>query len=225
MGGYEVYPSGAMRHPYFIRMRPDLNRHDANLEKVEIKENTIDWVSLSNLLTDWMEKGSYLWVYQILKDQKNIPKSLRTKLLELAENPVTKGNGESKYYLKTLLDMLDPIGHAQKQIDRIKSGGSKLPDKNLKLEWAVGDDRFYEMQFGDHRMMHDNITKMPKRVIKKKKKIVKESWASGTDRRTNNTRLADPDNATGSYELDDTIKPKKKIKNLKKSKNIHKGIE
>lgn len=42
VGGYEVFPSGAMRHPYFIRMRPDLTRHDANLEKIRFVNEGVE---------------------------------------------------------------------------------------------------------------------------------------------------------------------------------------
>jgi ATP-dependent DNA ligase len=36
IGGYDVFPSGATRHPFFIRLRPDLNKEDANFSKINI---------------------------------------------------------------------------------------------------------------------------------------------------------------------------------------------
>jgi hypothetical protein len=36
VGGYDVFPSGATRHPFFIKLRPDLKPTDANIEKIKI---------------------------------------------------------------------------------------------------------------------------------------------------------------------------------------------
>jgi hypothetical protein len=377
VGGNEVFPSGAMRHPYFIKMRSDLTRHDANIEKVEIKEDayqhypvtkidnleTIKEVikrNITNLSGIWIivrDNLKYLskqdkleiaelvkkhynreklsrplignWNYDNIMEmlvpietaQENISKikSSATKLpnkplrlkesfkltpnqevaadkaVKRADEILARGEkegfsqelfkelatqcligqvsypvmSESRYRWKNFntqqaenvlnkIKSTDPIfkniprewirmllrrfkesigrgiKDTEKNIKKIKSSATKFPNKPLRLkewlmnDWAIGDEQFYEPQYGDGRISKDTFDKMPRK--KKKKTLAKkiyEMWATGTDRLYGNNKLSDPDNKTGSYEIDDIIQPSHKLKK-KKGKKIklpHQGIE
>jgi len=362
VGGNEVFPSGAMRHPYFIRLRSDLTRHNANIEKVNITEAAENFEDIKNAIN--IVERSFDVLIIIKSNYKHLSKEEKLELANLIDKKFQverEGlNGINPYNYKEIMNLLIPIEHTKRNIDRIKassiklpnkplrlkesfkltpnqeivadkaveradellargekegfsqelfkelatqcligqvsypvmsesryrwknfntqqaenvlnkiksndpvfkdlprewiqmllrrfkesigkgikdteknikkmkSSASKFPNKPLKLEWAIGDEQFYEPQYGDGRISKDTFDKMPRKAKKKKKLIKKilESWSTGTDRLSGDNRLSDPDNKTGSYEIDDIIQPPHKLKKKKgkKVKLPHQGIE
>ena len=262
VGGDKILPSGAMRHPYFIKMRPDLTRHDASLiegfkltpnqeiaadKAVERAEEMLARGEKEGFSQElFKELATQCLIGQVsypVSETKHRWKNFNTQQAEDALNKIKSTNPVFKEIPREWIQMLlkrfkeemgKGIKYAEKNIKKMKSSATKLPNKPLKLEdylknWAVGDEQFYEPQYGDGRISKDTFDKMPRKA-KKKKRLVKkilESWSTGTDRLYGDNRLSDPDNKTGSYEIDDTIQPPHKLKKKKgkKVKLPHQGIE
>lgn len=95
VGGNEVFKSGSMRHPFFIKFRSDLKPSDANFEKIQIREEFKSYVHKIPGALKYFEENvnieeSLLFLKKELTEEFKTSIKTTKGIIDIFENPTKK---------------------------------------------------------------------------------------------------------------------------------------